>query len=140
MAHGGGGVESVCFSASGDRIVSGGRDGNVKVWDAGSGSEVLSVSASDRQALARSSTRALTACNESALQVSGASIQLLQQTVGSSGPAEVASMAFAEKVKCASFVTPPQGVERSVCVVFEYAAPQVVQWVRGPAGGTLLSQ
>eukprot|EP00935_MAST-01C_sp_MAST-1C-sp1_P002475 g2475.t1 len=72
---------------------------SVKVWDAGSGSEVLSVSASDRQALARSSTGALTACNESALQVSGASIQLLQQTVGSSGPAEVASMALAEKVK-----------------------------------------
>ena len=133
MAHGRGAVWSVCFSASGDRIVSGGRDGNVKVWDAGSGSEVLS-SASDRQALARSSTGALTACNESALQVSGASIQLLQQTVGSSGPAEVASMAFAEKVKSASFVPPPQGVDHAVCVVFEYAAPQVVQWVRGPAG------
>ena len=134
MAHGGGSVHSVCFSARGDRIVSGGEDGNVKVWDAGSGSEVLSVSASDRQALARSSTGALTACNESALQVSGASIQLLQQTVGSSGPAEVASMAFAEKVKSASFVPPPQGVDHAVCVVFEYAAPQVVQWVRGPAG------
>jgi WD40 repeat protein len=40
MSHGGkDGVSSVCFSSDGQRVVSGGKDGNVKVWDSASGEE-----------------------------------------------------------------------------------------------------
>jgi hypothetical protein len=40
MAHGGGSVNSVAFSADGGRVVSGGSDGNVKLWDAATGAPV----------------------------------------------------------------------------------------------------
>jgi hypothetical protein len=39
MVHGDGRVWSVCFSADGGKVLSGGEDGNLKVWDAGSGEE-----------------------------------------------------------------------------------------------------
>jgi WD40 repeat protein len=39
MAHGGGEVMSVSFSADGRQVVSGGQDGNVKLWDLASGEE-----------------------------------------------------------------------------------------------------
>jgi WD40 repeat protein len=39
LAHGGFPVYSVCFSADGRQVVSGGHDGTAKVWDAASGEE-----------------------------------------------------------------------------------------------------
>jgi WD40 repeat protein len=39
MAHCGRGVTSVSFSVDGRQAVSGGKDGNVKLWDVASGEE-----------------------------------------------------------------------------------------------------